>query len=47
MIVDSFNDIECLLETFDKEKAKMQLQRKGLLNDLLTGKVRIPETVNI
>ena len=47
MIVDSFNDIECLLETFDKEKAKMQLQRKGLLHDLLTGKVRIPETVNI
>ena len=26
---------------------KLQLQRKGLLNDLLTGKVRIPETVSI
>lgn len=33
-----------------KEKAslaKLCAERQGLLNDLLTGKVRIPETVNI
>lgn len=46
-ICKKFDALNTLIEKEIILLNKLQVERKGLLHDLLTGKVRIPETVNI
>lgn len=47
IICERFRNINNIIYKEKASLAKLCAERQGLLNDLLTGKVRIPETVNI
>ena len=47
IIVNRIKDVERLINGEEMYLSKIRCIRQGLLHDLLTGKVRIPETVNI
>lgn len=47
IICERIRNIDNIIHKEKASLAKLCAERQGLLNDLLTGKVRIPETVNI